>query len=45
MNIRKLAGGMAWLVLAAVLVLFNAAAAGAESVLPSTAQEAVQLHN
>ena len=41
MNIRKIAGGVAWFVLAAVLVLFNAAAAGAESVLPTEAQESV----
>lgn len=39
MNMRKIAGGVAWLVLAAVLVFFNAAAARAESALPSNAQE------
>lgn len=39
MNMRKIAGGVAWLILAAVLVMFNAAAAKAESVLPSEAQK------
>lgn len=41
MKIRKIAGGLAWFVLAAVLVLFNGLAAGAESVMPDEAQEAV----
>lgn len=40
MNMRKIAGSVAWFVLAAVLVLFNAVAASAESVSPSEAQEA-----
>ena len=40
MNIRKIAGGVAWFVLAAVLVLFNGLAASADSVMPEDAQEA-----